>query len=84
MSSNLLASQVRSLEAQLAVLRAGLADVDSEPSRGTLGDLYGVLRGRADSTWEELNEANYRVDEGPFDISRDEKIRESGVVTVTW
>jgi hypothetical protein len=59
---NLLISQVKGLQAQFAVLRAQLERPrGSEPPK-SLGDLYGILAGRSDSSEEEINAVLYRFD----------------------
>src|SRR5438876_10433257 len=59
---NLLISQVKGMQAQLAVLRAQLERLRGlEPPR-TLGQLYGILAGQSDSSEEEINAVLYRFD----------------------
>lgn len=61
MSAMSLQVQVKSLEAQLSVLKAQLSS-GAEPTkpRGLFGSLYGILSGKSDSTEEEVRAARYR------------------------
>ncbi len=63
MSAMSLQVQIKSLEAQLSVLKAQLAS-DPEPARpgSRFADLYGVLSGKSDTTEEQLRQAEYRFD----------------------
>jgi hypothetical protein len=56
--ASLLNSRVRSLELELKILKAQLAQtaVKSEP----LSALYGLLKGQSASTYKEIQEAKYR------------------------
>ena len=63
MSSKTLATQVKTLEAQLSVLRARLDQSQPPTAARSFGDLYGVFRGKAETTEEELDAAEYRVEE---------------------
>ncbi len=61
MSAMSLQVQIRSLEAQLSVLKAQLASGAERARPGNrFADLYGVLCGKSDTTEEELREAEYR------------------------
>ena len=55
--------QIKSLEAQLSVLKAQLASC-ARPARpgGCFADLYGILSGKSGTTEEELRETEYRFD----------------------
>lgn len=67
MTKEMLAAQIRSLEVQLAVVRAGLKRLNvSEPTH-TMADLEGLLAGKALSTEEDLEAAKYAAEwnEGP-------------------
>ena len=61
MSAMSLQVQVKSLEAQLSVLKAQL-DSGAEPAkpRELFGSLYGILSGKSDSTEEDIRAARYR------------------------
>lgn len=61
MSEAALAGQLKSLETQLAALRAQ-ARAAGEPPPRSFADLYGILAGQAESTEEEIEAAKYRVD----------------------
>lgn len=51
-------SRVKSLELELKILKAKLAQTtaNSEP----LSSLYGLLKGQSESTYEDIQEAEYR------------------------
>ncbi|MCS6936479.1 MAG: hypothetical protein NZ610_04520 [Candidatus Bipolaricaulota bacterium] len=53
-----LGSRVKSLELELKILRAKLAQSaqDGKP----LSSLYGLLKGQSESTFEEIQETEYR------------------------
>jgi hypothetical protein len=61
MSALSLQVQVKSLEAQLSVLKAQLSS-GAEPveSRKSFGSLFGILSGKSDSTEQEIYAARYR------------------------
>lgn len=63
MSAMSLQGQIKSLEAQLRVLKAQIAS-GAEPAKhgSRFTDLYGILSGNSDTTVEELHEAEYRFD----------------------
>ncbi len=54
----LLTSRVKSLELEVKILKAQLAQdaINSEP----LSSLYGLLKGQSESTYKEIQEAKYR------------------------
>lgn len=53
--------QVKSLEAQLSVLKAQLGPgTEHVRSRELFGSLYGILSGKSDSTEEDIRAARYR------------------------
>jgi conjugal transfer/entry exclusion protein len=56
-----LASQIKSLEAQLTILRAQLQNLAGSPPGGTLGDLEGILAQYGDFTEEEIDAALYHL-----------------------
>lgn len=58
---DLLSARVKSLELELKILKAQLPQTvaDSEP----FSSLYGVLQGQSESTYEEIQETEYRVSE---------------------
>jgi len=58
----LLNSQVKSLELQLKVLKAELGEGRLEPR--SFASLYGLLQGQSDTTWEEIEQAQYKLSEG--------------------
>lgn len=61
--STVIKSRIRTLEFQLRVLKAriGRADDESFASSRSFAELYGVLRGKADSTDEEINAILFRA-----------------------
>jgi hypothetical protein len=58
---DLLVSQIKSLEAQLAGLRARVEGLGTAASVRTSADLRGILAGVADSTAEEIDASLYRI-----------------------
>ena len=57
-----LLAQVKSLETQLAVLKARIRKLrKSEPPK-RLADLYGILADEADTSDEEIDQAKYRFE----------------------
>lgn len=54
-----LASRVKSLELQLKVLKAQLANETNKTE--ALANLYGVLRGQSNSTEADIAQATYRL-----------------------
>ena len=63
MSKTSLQGQIRSLEAQLDVLKARIATAtEKEKTPKRFADLFGVLEGKSDTTEKELREAEYRFD----------------------
>lgn len=62
MSALSLQVQVKSLEAQLGVLKAQLSSgLESRKPRRLFGSLYGILSDKSDSTEEEIRAARYRT-----------------------
>jgi hypothetical protein len=62
-NTELIRSQIRSLEAQLRVLEARInssSPGDSAPGH-SFAELYGRLKDLADSTEEEIDEASYQL-----------------------
>jgi hypothetical protein len=54
--------QVKSLEAQLTVLKAQIKHLGAQTGGKTFADLYGVLAGKVDSSEEEIEGAQYRFE----------------------
>jgi hypothetical protein len=62
-SKSLIEAQIQSLEAQLQVLKARLKQQPSStPAAHTLGDLYGLLRGKAHSNDEDIRKSQIEWD----------------------
>jgi hypothetical protein len=59
---DLLASQLRGIEAQVATLRAQIERLRAAAPPRTFADLYGVLAGQSDSSAEEIDAMHYRFD----------------------
>jgi hypothetical protein len=61
MSALSIHAQIKSIEAQLSVLKAQLR-LENEPAqpRKSIGSPYGILSGISDTTEEEIRETNYR------------------------
>ncbi len=57
-----LASQIRALEKQLAVLKAQVEQITAPGSRKTFGELYGVFAGQGSISEADLDAAKYRFD----------------------
>ena len=68
--TDLIRSHLRSLEAQLRVLEARIRCLspDPAPQQRPFGDLYGRLRGMADSSEEEIEAVLYKCP----DMTQDE------------
>jgi hypothetical protein len=62
MTPESLIAQIKGLEAQLTMLKAQVKSLGPPTSPRTLGDLYGILAGQADSSEEEIDAALYRFD----------------------
>lgn len=62
MNSQTVQSQVKTLETQLAVLKAQMARANAGPSARTLGDLYGMLADKGNFSEEEIDKAQYGFD----------------------
>jgi len=61
MSAQTLHAQVKSLEAQLAVLKAQVKALRPNAPSHTFADLEGLLAGKVHTTEEEIEAAKYRV-----------------------
>ena len=59
---DLLSSQIKSIEAQLATVRAQIERLRAAAPPRTFGDLYGILAGHSDSSEEEIDAILYRFD----------------------
>ncbi len=66
MSQSLIELQIRALEMQVKALRARMRQgVECKPMNSltrTLGDLYGILKGKVRSTEQEIHEAEIHWD----------------------
>jgi hypothetical protein len=62
MNTDSLIVQIKSIEAQLAVLKAQLMQLGKPSPPKTFADLEGILAGQADSTEEEIDAVLYRFD----------------------
>jgi hypothetical protein len=51
--------QIKSLEAQISALKADLATQGEEEPKLSLADLYGILKGKASSSEEDIKAARY-------------------------
>jgi len=60
MSIEGLVSQVKSLEAQLEVVKAQLKRLNAETPRRTFGDFYGAIPGGCAATDEDFEAAKYK------------------------
>jgi len=59
--SALLGARVKSLELELKILKAKLNQTREKSE--SFASLYGLLRGKSDSTYEEIQEAEYQLTE---------------------
>jgi hypothetical protein len=55
-------TRIESMEAELAELKKQVHQLREPKPARTLGDLYGILAGKVESTEEEIDAALYRVD----------------------
>ncbi len=62
MTAESIAARIRSMETQLAVLKAQVNRLRTPSSPKTLGELCGILAGETDSTEEEIDAILYRFD----------------------
>jgi len=62
MTREMIESQIKSLELQLAVLRAEMKQLNAPPRGKTFADLYGILAGKVSSSEEEIEAAKYRFE----------------------
>lgn len=62
MTEQTLAVQVKSLEAQLTVLKAQIKCLGAQSGVKTFGDLYGMLAGKVNSSEEEIEATQYRFE----------------------
>ena len=60
MTREALISRIKSLELQLAVLKAQLNRPRSSEVSKSFSDLYGILKGKVSSDEQEIEEAKYR------------------------
>lgn len=64
MTDAILLAQIKSIELQLAVLKARLEQRGNvHPGVKTLGELYGILAGTGTSSEEDIDRAQYTLDE---------------------
>jgi hypothetical protein len=59
MTAESLAAQIKGLEAQLSMLKAQVRSLGTLMQAKTLGDLHGLLAGRADSTEADIDAVLY-------------------------
>jgi hypothetical protein len=57
-----LPAQVKALEAQLAVLKAQVKTLSTPTVSHSFADLYSILSGKADSSEEEIDAMQYRIE----------------------
>ena len=64
MTDAMLAAQIKSIELQLAVLKARFErEGDPRPAVKSLGDLYGILAGTGTSSEEDIDRAQFAFEE---------------------
>jgi hypothetical protein len=54
-------SQIRSLELQLQILKAKLGKEQQKSPTKSFGELYGLLKGKVESTEEEIDAVLYQL-----------------------
>jgi hypothetical protein len=59
---DLLTAQIKSIEAELATLRAQIEHLRATTPARSFGDLYGILAGQIDSSEEDIDAVLYRFD----------------------
>ena len=59
------AAQIKSIELQLAVLKARVGEPPANPAVHCLGDLYGLLAGTGNFSEEDIDRAQYVFEEEP-------------------
>jgi hypothetical protein len=62
MNTDSLIAQIKSIETQLAMLKAQVKQLGTSSPPRTLGDLEGILAGHGDFTEEEIDAVLYRFD----------------------
>ncbi|MBI4488185.1 MAG: hypothetical protein HY694_03800 [Deltaproteobacteria bacterium] len=69
--TELIISRIKSLEAQLHVLKAQIGSLPTQPIKPghSFAEVYGRLRGQVDSSEEEINSVLYQLPEGEQDRS---------------
>ena len=64
MTDAIVAAQIKSIELQLAVLKARFEQAgDAQPAVKSLGDLYGLLAGTGTSSEEDIDRAQFTLEE---------------------
>jgi len=66
-------AQIKSIELQLAVLKARVGDAAANPAIQSLGDLYGILADAGDFSEEDIDRAQYTFEEEPHVRENDAK-----------
>jgi hypothetical protein len=61
MTLEMLTARIRTLELQLAVLKASVEKLGARKPTRSFADLYGILKGKVESTEEEIKAAEYKV-----------------------
>ena len=61
MNEGTLIAQIKGLEAQLAVLKAQVKRLNQTEASKPFADLYGILKGKAESSEEDIEAAKYRL-----------------------
>ncbi len=65
MTDVIVAAQIKSIELQLAVLKARIGRSENDvPSVKSLGDLYGILAETGTFNEEEIDRAQFTIEEG--------------------
>jgi hypothetical protein len=62
-TAEMLAARIKSLEVQLAVLKAQVKRLSAATPPKTFAELHGILAGAGDFTEEEIDSVLYRLDE---------------------
>lgn len=62
MKKTFIFSQIKTLETQLSVLKERVKKIEKETEKDSpFSSLYGVLKGKSDTPYEEIKEVEYKI-----------------------